>query len=155
MYESLVTPVILYNAGCAALTDQDKARLDACHRRHLRKVMGIKWPAKISNEKLYKVTGVRSLSVRVEEMRWRMLGHVLRLDRGAPAQRAMDFAFGKMVKNMDARRGRHSTNLLSTITNDLKRRGLKLSCKRDLDILREVAADRIAWKKLTIATPEN
>ena len=155
MYESLVTPVILYNTGCAALTDKEKDRLDASHRRHLRKVMGVKWPARISNEKLYQVTGVRSLSVRVEEMRWRMLGHVLRLDRDTPAQRALDFAFGKRVKDMNARKGRPQTNLLSTITRDLERRGMKLSCKRDLNILRKAAADRIAWKELTTVNPEN
>ena len=122
--------------------------MDACQRRHLRSLVGIRWPDRISNESLYALTKVRPLSERIPALRWRMLGHVLRLDGASPAQRSMDFVFGNVVKNMKARRGRHSTNLASVIAQDVRQRGLKLTCKRDLDNLRRIAADKRAWKDL-------
>ena len=68
-------------------------KLDACHRRHLRFILGIHWPhSTISNEALYKRCNSRPLSEMVAEARWNMLGHVLCMDRNAPTQRALQYA---------------------------------------------------------------
>ena len=153
LHEALCTPVMLYNGACAALTKPDKKVIDACHRKHLRAVIGIRWPNKISNEKLYGTCKVRPLSIRLAEMRWKMLGHILRLDRDTPAQRAMDFAFGDKVKTMKPRRGRHGTNLMSVLMQDANERGHKLNCKKVLEHLRAMAADKELWK-VTIKRPD-
>ena len=75
-----------------------------------------------------------------------MLGHVLRLDGDTPAQRAMDFAFGDKVKLMKPRRGRHGTNLMSVLMQDVNECGHKLNCKKDLKHLRTMAADKELWR---------
>ena len=40
-------------------------KLDSFHRRQLRKVIGMNWPHKISNKKLYEVTGSKPLSITI------------------------------------------------------------------------------------------
>ena len=131
------------------MTKTEGDKVDACHRKHLRRVVGTKWPNKISNDKLYELCGVRPLTERLATLRWGLLGHVLRLDRAAPAQRALDFALGKKVSNMKARRGRHPTNLLSTINNDASQRGERLKNLKDLETMGRVAADKTAWRRIS------
>lgn len=153
MYGALVVPVVMYNSSCSALTQAEEKKLDAMHRNHLRAIIGIRWPRRITNERLYNQCKVAAtLSPRVRVFRWRMFGHVLRMDSESPAQLSMDFAFGDYVKNMKARRGRHSTNLLSAIIHDAKARGIVLKTRRDLDNLREMASDRDRWKSLEHAS---
>ena len=80
----------MYNAGTWALTKAQSAKLDVFHRRHLRQMLIIRWPRKISNEKLYKACEVEEpLSAKVGRLRWSLFGHVLRLDEEAPARKAM------------------------------------------------------------------
>ena len=74
LYETLVKGVLLYNCGIWGVSKDDQRKLNSFHRRQLRKVIGIQWPHKISNNKLYK-----PLSITITERRWRLLGHILRL----------------------------------------------------------------------------
>ena len=74
LYETLVKSVLLYNCGIWGVSKDDQRKLNSFHRRQLRKVIGIQWPHKISNNKLYK-----PLSITITERRWRLLGHILRL----------------------------------------------------------------------------
>ena len=53
LYNALVVPIFTYNISSMAAREEDFMRLDVCHRRHLRKIAGIKWPRTISNAKLY------------------------------------------------------------------------------------------------------
>ena len=71
-----------------------------------------------------------------------MLGHVLRMDVSTPAQKALEFAVSGSTK-YKSRAGRHRTNLLSTIREDVKIAGLgELKSAGHLQRLRETAADR-------------
>ena len=54
LYESFVVPVLIYNMGTWGLTKAELDRLDAYHRRHLRQIVGIHWPHRISNAALYR-----------------------------------------------------------------------------------------------------
>ena len=55
-YEALVKSVLLYNCGTWGVLENDHRKLNIFHRRQLKKVIGIQWPHKISNNKLYKIT---------------------------------------------------------------------------------------------------
>ena len=57
VYEAMVVSVIMYNASSWAVTDksQDLKDLDICQRKHLRQILKIKYPTKITNQKLYKL----------------------------------------------------------------------------------------------------
>ena len=54
LYESFVVPVLIYNMGTWGLTKAELDRLNAYHRRHLRQIVGIHWPHRISNTALYR-----------------------------------------------------------------------------------------------------
>ena len=81
LYESFVVPVLIYNMGTWGLTKAELDRLDAYHRRHLRQIVGIHWPHRISNTALYRRCRCHPIS----EARWRLFGHVLRMPRDTPA----------------------------------------------------------------------
>ena len=57
IYRALVKSVLLYNCGTWGVSTNVQQRLDAYHRRYLRRILGMKYPTRISNEKLYEVTG--------------------------------------------------------------------------------------------------
>ena len=50
LYNTLVRSVLLYNCGTWALTKTDEEKLDSFHRKQLRRVLGIRYPTKISNK---------------------------------------------------------------------------------------------------------
>ena len=92
VYDAQVVSIILYNSGCWAAPEHVMNKLDTCHRKHLRSMLNIRWPNRISNEKLYSLTKVKPLTVRVEEARWKLFGHILRSSETTPASMALMFA---------------------------------------------------------------
>ena len=76
-----------------------------------------------------------------------MLGHMLRMNQDAPAQNALLYAV-EGAQKYKGRRGRHMTNLLDTLKADIKERGMHLRNTRDLELLRQTAADRSKWEKM-------
>ena len=76
-YRALVESVLLYNCGTWALSSALADRLDRAQRKMLRKVMGLTWKHKVTNEDLYAMCGCLPASVQVINARWRLFGHVL------------------------------------------------------------------------------
>ena len=66
-------------------------KIDVFHRKHLRKIVGIRWPQRISNDELYKLCNTEPLSINITRLRWQLFGHILRLHPKTPAQIAMDY----------------------------------------------------------------
>ena len=79
LYDSFVVHVLTYNMGTWGLTKAELERLDAYHRRHLRQIIGIHLPHRISNTALYRRCRCRPISENVKSVRWRLFGHVLRM----------------------------------------------------------------------------
>ena len=147
VYQAICVSTMLYNCSSWAAPKTILNKLDACHRRHLRSILGIHWPhSTISNEALYKRCNTRPLSEMVAEARWNMLGHVLRMDRNAPAQRALQYAV-EGAQMYSGRRGRHTTNLLDILKADMKQREMNLRNINDLELLRSAAADKARWRE--------
>ena len=65
LYNTLVRSVLLYNCGTWALTKTDEEKLDSFHRKQLRRVLGIRYPTKISNKSLYKKCDQTPISLEV------------------------------------------------------------------------------------------
>ena len=148
VYNAQVVSVIMYNASCWAAPKHVLRKLDACHRKHLRKIMNIKWPrSMISNETLYKRCKTTKLSLKADAARWKMLGHVLRSDELSPAQAALRFTV-KSMNDMQGRVGRHRDNLFQFIKNDVQKRGLSLNTLDDIIDLKVIASDRARWRKM-------
>ena len=164
LYKSLVKPILLYNCGTWGVTKTEEEKLDAFHRKQLKRLLGIRWPTKITNESLYKKTNERPISVTMREARWRLFGHILRRDQDIPANMAMKFYFDKEDNNNNTGfRGKPRTTLPVVLQQDLERyhrntepqhldhnysKRLKINSKEDIEILRKMAEDRTKWKKL-------
>ena len=75
----------MYNLSSWGMLDSYWDRLDASHRRHLRKIMNVSWPRSlISIDTLYKRCSSTPLSKRAKLSRWKMLlGQILRSDKRA------------------------------------------------------------------------
>ena len=156
VYEAMVTSVMLYNCSSWSAPQVILEKLDVCQRKHLRSILNIRWPATITNIKLYDLCNITALSTRVKVARWRMFGHILRSPENSPAALALSFAVVGS-KSHKGRRGAHKMNLLKTIRKDLSITAtikgssyttLTLKSQEDIDYLRELAHDRRRWKEL-------
>ena len=163
LYNALSKSILTYNCGTWALTANEEESLDAHHRRQLRRVIGIKYPTKITNEKLYQVCNAQPLSITILKARWTLFGHILRRDQNIPANKSMKFYFTNLGKNFQ---GKPRTTLptkladdLDTLHNSLQaphttdhnyttRPTPKLRNKQDLERLTAIAQDRKEWKTL-------
>jgi hypothetical protein len=87
-YNACVKPVLTYNMSTWGLTQDELEQLDAFHRQQLRSLLGIQYPDTIHNDDLYKRTKSVPISEELRLARWRMLGHVLRMNDNVPAKQA-------------------------------------------------------------------
>ena len=148
LYRALVKSVLTYNCSTWALTQAEEKKLDAFHRKQLKRVVGIRYPVKITNKALYKQCNERPLSLFVLENKWRLFGHKLRRDREIPANKAME---GFFIPQGDKYRGRPITTLPVVLNNDLSRLesntyGLKTF--KDIENLKKIAEQRDEWRIL-------
>eukprot|EP00795_Rhopilema_esculentum_P006967 gene6967-12589_t len=80
-----VKPVLLYNCQTWDLGEADRDALDACHRRLLRRVLRVFYPAKLPNDEVYRRAGVKKC-----RQRWTGedgLSSGISCDTGAPPAR--------------------------------------------------------------------
>ena len=144
LYWSFVIPVLTYNMGTWGLTQADLVRIDTYHRRQLRQIIGVHWPNRISNVALYYRCQSRPISESIVTARLRLFGHVLRLPRDAPAQRAIDHYFADT--EAATFRGRPRTSLPTTLCSDLRRIGRTRRQPTDIESLR--ALSREQWRQM-------
>ena len=89
IFNSLVAPVFLYNCELLSVTDTIKNKINSFHRKLLRWMLNIKWPKKISNNKLKKIIKHVEWSSTIEIRRMSWFGHLVRLPEKCPAQKAL------------------------------------------------------------------
>jgi len=162
LYNSIVKPNFTYNAPATAYTQVQVDLLDSLHRRQLRRLLGVHYPAHISNADVYEQTRAHPISVDVITMRWSFLGHVLRQPVSTPANRVMrNYYMRKETEESEPRDSTRRSRTLTTvprklqtelkILDDATRRNLfaitVLSTGVDLGILRQRAQNRALWKK--------
>ena len=160
LYRQLVKPLLVYNCGCWAMRKQDTDSINAFHRQQLRRILGIRWPHRIRNKRLYEITEEEPISLFILKQRWQLLGHILRSHIQSPANQAMEFYFEPT--SAKGFRGRPQVTLPTTIDNDLQRITnlqrqnatqiftlRKFDCRTDLMIARSIAQERGDWKEFT------
>ena len=87
-FNSFVGSIFLYNSELWTLTKQQEQKIDSFQRTLLRRIKGIRWPEKITNEALYQETNTTNWSKEIKCRRLKWYGHMLRLPEGAPAKDA-------------------------------------------------------------------
>jgi hypothetical protein len=119
LYRTIVKTVLTYNSSTWGLGKTDEDRLDSFHRNQLRKVLHIRYPNIIRNKDLYELTQEIPLSLSILQNRWRLFGHILRLDSDTPARKSMAHYF--TPSSQKKFRGRSRQTLPTTINRDLIR----------------------------------
>ena len=61
IYNVCVKTALLYNIEATVLTETGLQNLEAAHRRHIRCLLKIRWPERISNQRLYETSGATSM----------------------------------------------------------------------------------------------
>ena len=145
IFNAYILPILLYNCGTWSLTKTSEEKIDAFHRRLLRRVIDVFWPEKIPNEELYCKTSQIKLSSKIRNRRLTLLEHILRLSLDSPAQTSMDAYFQAPNKTT---RGRPKTTTVSVLQNDLKSLYINFNNLEDLQKIRTTATDKKQWKKL-------
>jgi len=79
LYKTMAVPHLMYNIHVVGLNNSQRDKLNRQHRKHLRKVLGIYWPAKIGVKAIYRKTATRAISIDIIKRRWEFLGHIMRL----------------------------------------------------------------------------
>ena len=157
LYRALVKSILLYNCGTWGVTKSEEEKMDAFHRKQLRRVMGIKYPTKISNKNLYSKTGEKPISDTMRNARWRLFGHILRRNNKIPANKAMELYFNEEIRGGRKFRGARRTTLPTVLNADLVRiqhkdhnycKQIKLANSEDLWRMQQLAEDRKFWRCL-------
>ena len=121
--------------------------LDAHHRRHLRQIIGIRWPHRISKDALHRRTQSSPISAAIRAARWSLFGHLLRLD--APVQRAIDAYLEDTGTPPQVQRTLPlyaAGDFFTTLGENLRRIGRQLCNSDEIDALRIL--DRRMWRDL-------
>ena len=119
LYDKLIKPVLLYNSSTWGLTANDELKLDTFHRKQLRRVIGKRYPDKISNKKLYEKCKTYPISLHITELRWQKFGHILRLNSNTPAYKSMLYYF--TTSSVEFYRGADRTTIVTTLNRDINK----------------------------------
>ena len=119
LYKAVVEPVLLYNAATWGLTKSDEKNLDSFHRKQLRIVLNIKYPDKMKNKDVYRITEEKPLTLQILRSRWKLFGHILRLDDRTPAKISMKHYYSPSTSPKF--KGRPRQTLPKTLSDDLVR----------------------------------
>ena len=134
--------------------------MNSFHRRQLRRVLGVKYPTTMRNKAVYEQAKAKPLSVDITKARWKMFGHILRMNEKTPARLAMKYYF-KVPVGAKKYRGRKRTTIVNTINRDIERTqkfntnfDIKpIKSELDLRNVRVKATNRKHWqKRVTMVT---
>jgi exonuclease III len=146
MYRSFIIPVLTYNMAASGALDSKMDQLEVTQRRHLRKILGIFYPNRISNLELYDRCKCSLLKPSIIQGRWKLFGHLLRQPQDTPANKAMIAYFTGTAQK---RPGGRPSSLPRLLNSDAALVHRNLTTIEHLQHLRIIAAHRRAWKRLT------
>ena len=136
LYESLVLSTLQYGAETWPMTVVNSKKLEAAHHKWLRRILGITWKQKVTNEEVRKRTGMGNLLNILRRNRLRWLGHVHRMSSNRLPKQVLQWSPREGKK----RKGRPRKNWKTTITDDLK------SLEMSWEEAELVGQDRVMWR---------
>ena len=77
IYNAMIKPVLLYGAETWRASVTNIKKLQSFTNNCLRRILGIHWPDKISNLKLWQRTRQKPIEQEILQRRWRWIGHTL------------------------------------------------------------------------------
>ena len=149
--DAYVGSIFLYNSELWTVTQDMEDQIDVLQINFLRRILGIKWPEKISNTELYTRTQVAKWSQVILKRRLRWYGHMQRLDDNTPARQALKEA----LRSVNKPQGRPKITWLKLVRNNLMDAGIQHYYSIDLvnlndthfhQEINELAQDRDSWR---------
>jgi hypothetical protein len=126
-------------------------KLDACHRRQLRRILNLFYPNTIHNKQLYNKTNSAPVSLIALEQRWKLFGHILRSDSETPANIIMKKYYQLQTYQQS---GRPRLTLPTVLDNDVKylppsatHRGFRLNNINWYNHYKILASNRNQWQE--------
>ena len=92
IYRSNVQSTLLYAAETWRTNKKLESRLRGFDGRCLRRILGIGWEQRITNEEVWERTGFNNIVLEVKRKRCTWLGHVLRMKKGWHPLEALSWA---------------------------------------------------------------
>jgi hypothetical protein len=159
-YNAFVLPILTYNIGTIPFKKEQLKKLDQLHRRHLRIIRGERWGNGTfsANAEIYELTKTRPISVLATQRRWELFGHILRKDKGTPANKSMITYYKHQageIRPEATARSRQLTIMPNLLNRDIKSIGplsqqyfnsKELQKGADLDRLRQAAQNKKKWQ---------
>ena len=137
-FKAFVESIALYNSELWTVSKKMQKDIDSFQRRLLRYVLNIRYPKKISNERLKVIVKQKPWSEVIKIRRIKWLGHLLRLPEGSSAKRTLYIA----EKEVSQRKGRKFLTWLNLVKADMKELGV------DWEVSKTLAQDRKRWQNL-------
>ena len=119
--QAYVGSIFLYNSELWTVTQDLEDQIYVLQRNFLRRILGIKWPEKISNTELYTRTQVAKWSQVILKRRLRWYGHIQRLADNTPARQALK----EELRPVKKPQGRPTTTWLKLVRNNLIDAGIQ------------------------------
>lgn len=141
IFNACISPVMLAGSELWVLTENVKKQINSFQRKLLRKMINIKWPKKISNESLKKITKhvEWDLIIRQSQVRW--YGHALRLPEDTPCKQALT-EFHRPTKRP---RGGQKYTWIKQVNKELEKVNI------DINNIETIAKDRNKWRNIVKA----
>ena len=143
IYKAYVQSIMLFGCSTWAMDKGMVRSVDSFNRKMVRYVCGVFRPNRMKTKTVNAL--IEPPSQIVTRRRWQMLGHILHMDDLVPAKQSTI----NCLKKKNAKRGRPSTSLFTTIKHNLK------AHKLNIDQAVELAQDRDLWKLEGSRTPAN
>ena len=139
VYRAVVLPTLLY--GCETWTCYSRhlKKLDQFHLRSLRKILGITWKDKVTNQDVLRLAEAPGVEALITKAQLRWTGHVMRMeDSRLPKQ-----VFCSELASGKRKQGGQRKRYKDTLKNSLK------GCNIPVEGWEALASDRAAWRHAT------
>ena len=138
IFNACIAPIFLANSELWTVHGGIDKKIDCFQRRLLRQALNIRYPKKISNDNLKKITNLKEWSTHISIQRLKWLGHAFRLPENSPAKQAL-----LEIENTPKRcRGRPKTKWIDTVKKQLEK--LNVTYQE----AKYIATDRKKWNQI-------
>ncbi len=113
---SSTVPALTYGAQTWSLTKIQLEKMNTTYRSMLRKLMGLKWDTKTTNENLMKMVQGKNLAYTIKKLKWNYAGHLAREKKDRWAVKILNWMPSKDTR----RKGRPATRWRDELVNECK-----------------------------------
>ena len=136
VYRACVLSTLLYASETWTLYAHQEKRLSVFHMRCLRRILGITWSDRVTNNEVLERAKIPSMVTLLRQRRLRWLGHVCRMDEGRIPK---DILYAELAS------GKRETGRPHLRFKDVCKRDMK-ALDIDISTWEELAQDRSSWR---------